>query len=425
MAQATVVAQKQFESAALTFFVETIKLCRAVRPKARWGYYGFPQSFTFDGYNDPAKGPILRALNDKLQPLWDASDILQPSIYLAQWSASAATLAKMNAAQINTTILESVRIQKQTRTRPEIWPFQYFYYNSGKQNVTLTTEDVRASVEFPYELGAKGLVIWGDPSYKNKTVPGSIAQFKRYFKQVLGPAVTVFTKSVSECADSRCNSHGRCTTLAAGTRCECEHGFDPAKNCSSILTIFISVKSDDALSPLDSRGASPSRLFAGEGTRTVFAAAGVPVTPPPPSLPPGDGPPDYQPYPPPCSCANRSLCQPIRSPAYGSRKEVAAVIVTGGDFYFQSWDVEAIDQRYIDWSVTTTIIYQGTDDHLITSNLTCDAHARGVRIVVCTPGFMGGAPGNLRQLANETERHRFIEYWHVYLESQGIDGMLP
>ena len=101
------------------------------------------------------------------------------------------------------------------------------------------------------------------------------------------------------------------------------------------------------------------------------------------------------------------------------------MIVTGGDAYFQSWDVEAIDQRYIDWSVTTTIIYLGTDDHLITSNLTCDAHARGVRIVVCTPGFMGGAPGNLRQLANETERHRFIEYWEVYLTSQGIDGMLP
>ena len=120
LAQATAVAQKQFESAALAFFVETIKLCRAVRPKARWGYYGFPQSFTFDGYNDAVKGPKLRALNDKLQPLWDVSDSLQPSVYLAQWHASVATLAEMNAAQINTTIIESVRILKQSRTRPEI-----------------------------------------------------------------------------------------------------------------------------------------------------------------------------------------------------------------------------------------------------------------------------------------------------------------
>jgi hypothetical protein len=43
---------------------------------------GFPQAFTFDGYDSPSHGPVLRALNDQLQPLWDASDVLLPSIYL-------------------------------------------------------------------------------------------------------------------------------------------------------------------------------------------------------------------------------------------------------------------------------------------------------------------------------------------------------
>lgn len=46
----------------------------------------------------------------------------------------------------------------QTKSRPEIWPYQYFYYNSGHQSVTLTAEDTRASVEFPYNHGATGLV---------------------------------------------------------------------------------------------------------------------------------------------------------------------------------------------------------------------------------------------------------------------------
>lgn len=79
--------------------------------------YGFPQSFTFKGYADPTNGPLLRQKNDKLQSLWDVVDVLQPSIYLAQWGASAASLAKMNAAQINTTMEESVRIQGQVRSR--------------------------------------------------------------------------------------------------------------------------------------------------------------------------------------------------------------------------------------------------------------------------------------------------------------------
>ena len=38
LAEAKAKAKKAFESAALEFFVETIKLCRTLRPNARWGY---------------------------------------------------------------------------------------------------------------------------------------------------------------------------------------------------------------------------------------------------------------------------------------------------------------------------------------------------------------------------------------------------
>ena len=244
LAQATVIAQQQFEKAALAWFVETVKLCRSLRPKARWGYYGFPQSFTFKGYSDPTRGPILRQKNDKLQPLWDAVDVLQPSIYLAQWGASPPTLARMNAAQLNTTMDESVRLQRQTLSRPEIWPYQYFYYNSGKQNVTLTPEDTTISIEYPYDHGATGLVLWGDPLYKNRTVPGTVAQFQRYFADLLGPAVTAFKRKVDACAAQRCHGHGRCllplldaigAAADAAAGCECQPGYDPSTDCKSPL----------------------------------------------------------------------------------------------------------------------------------------------------------------------------------------------
>ena len=38
LAEAKAKAKKAFESAALEFFVETIKLCRTLRPNASWGY---------------------------------------------------------------------------------------------------------------------------------------------------------------------------------------------------------------------------------------------------------------------------------------------------------------------------------------------------------------------------------------------------
>ena len=44
---------------------------------------------------------------------------------------------------------ESVRLQRQTKSHPEIWPYQYFYYNSGRQNVTLTPE---VSIYYPFSF---------------------------------------------------------------------------------------------------------------------------------------------------------------------------------------------------------------------------------------------------------------------------------
>ena len=38
LAQAKVIAKRDFQAAGLDFFVQTIKLCRALRPNARWGY---------------------------------------------------------------------------------------------------------------------------------------------------------------------------------------------------------------------------------------------------------------------------------------------------------------------------------------------------------------------------------------------------
>ena len=40
--QAVLQAKAEWEAAALAFMVQTLQECKAMRPRARWGYYGFP-----------------------------------------------------------------------------------------------------------------------------------------------------------------------------------------------------------------------------------------------------------------------------------------------------------------------------------------------------------------------------------------------
>ena len=131
-----------------------------------------------------------------------------------------------------------MRIQAKTRHQPEIWPFQFFFYNSGHLNQTLTPEDTRASVVFPYAHGASGLVIWGDPRYRSTHISGLIPQFQRYFKQELAPVVSDFKAQVAACAASHCHDHGRCKLAGDGVGfagCECVHGYS-GSNCSNVET---------------------------------------------------------------------------------------------------------------------------------------------------------------------------------------------
>ena len=66
-------AKREFEAAAIELFVSTLTVARGVRPKALWGFYGFPSGFN----------------NAQLKPIWEASSALYPSIYL-QSSVNAA-----------------------------------------------------------------------------------------------------------------------------------------------------------------------------------------------------------------------------------------------------------------------------------------------------------------------------------------------
>ena len=111
------------------------------------GYYGFPNSEFYPcdssgcGYQSKS-GPQFRLQNDKLQPLWEAVDVLLPSVYMqylcpsahcpASWNTTkqANWNSLINARMINGTVEEAVRLQQSTKRKPPVYAYIWAYVSA-------------------------------------------------------------------------------------------------------------------------------------------------------------------------------------------------------------------------------------------------------------------------------------------------------
>uniref|UniRef100_A0A8R1IDB4 Hyaluronidase n=1 Tax=Caenorhabditis japonica TaxID=281687 RepID=A0A8R1IDB4_CAEJA len=77
-------AEKDYEKACQKFFIETIRLGRRLRPKAKWGYYLFPKCNGDVGQKQEGTecSQLFQRFNDDMNWLWVESTALFPSIYL-------------------------------------------------------------------------------------------------------------------------------------------------------------------------------------------------------------------------------------------------------------------------------------------------------------------------------------------------------
>jgi hypothetical protein len=105
-AQAEVQAIIEFETAAIQFFVAALQHGKQLRPNALWGFYGMP-------YVHPKSNA------SKLLPIWEASDVLYPSIYL-----SAAGTARQHVKDTVALSVEmAVDAVKTGQPRKPVYPF--------------------------------------------------------------------------------------------------------------------------------------------------------------------------------------------------------------------------------------------------------------------------------------------------------------
>eukprot|EP00039_Didymoeca_costata_P015420 m.262101 g.262101 ORF g.262101 m.262101 type:complete len:833 (-) comp16222_c0_seq1:188-2686(-) len=257
------IAKKEFETAAMSFMENTIKLGKRMRPNATWGIYMVPYKvhgpcvLTNDseylcGFSHPTYGPKISALYEQLTPLWQTVDAIFPSIYVSgnvsmelqrAYVASNVGMAK-KLANMNK------RVDSNGVQRPTVVPFGELYYHGSFGPVNANIEantlhyannetcagstllnitDNRIQVEAAYNNGADALVLWSGGVLPYMRYQDCRQQLLSWLNTTLFPEVKSFSEQLKNCRDKLCNGHGRCINLTNSgySSCVCDKGFMP------------------------------------------------------------------------------------------------------------------------------------------------------------------------------------------------------
>ncbi|XP_077998849.1 hyaluronidase-1-like [Glandiceps talaboti] len=199
-----IVAKNEFETAAKMLMEGTLKVARDVRPRALWGFYGFPDCYNHEGQSECSVA--VQNVNDNLQWLFDASTAVYPSIYLSY---------KMPNAKgfVFGTLNEARRLVVQSPT-PQTPIYPYTRYNYSRSAYYLTDVDLGYTIGQSMKMGMPGIVIWGD--YLDGNNRQSCLSLQLYLDEMLGPYIADVINQAVICSKTNCNDHGRCVQQSDG-----------------------------------------------------------------------------------------------------------------------------------------------------------------------------------------------------------------
>ena len=258
-AEAKTEAGRRWDTAARTFIEATLDTLHKLRPKGRFGFFGYPDC---DGRQTVDGAPLgcdagFQAMNDNdLGWLWTSSSALFPSTYIAQPPGnypcqshhypcvnrtSNVTFAS-NQRWVDDQIAEAVRLANSTAATqgqrpPLVYPYgrAVFYSRTGYQNASssvMKPSDLASTVARPAAHGVAGVVLWGGSDDCEDTVCGKIhcsnmctaadpcmtcddkcETQARYIASSLGPVAEAAVAAADVCAAKHCPGGGRCATI--------------------------------------------------------------------------------------------------------------------------------------------------------------------------------------------------------------------
>lgn len=171
-------AKASFESAAKRFLLETIETCKAVRPRAKWGYYGYPWAHH-------------AAFEKQLSWLWEASGALYPCVYTWKYGVEPAQGGPKQdqapIAEYEAAIDASIQLSRRFAGEKPVMAFLWLRYHDllpAYKLQMVNPLDLRAMLERPCRAGADGAILWEDIDTAELA-----AAYRAYFLDALGPAM--------------------------------------------------------------------------------------------------------------------------------------------------------------------------------------------------------------------------------------------
>ncbi|XP_065656573.1 uncharacterized protein LOC100204026 isoform X2 [Hydra vulgaris] len=199
-------AKQDFEEAAKNFFVNTINLGKQLRPKALWGFYGFPDCFAHEE-NHYQCSPEVQKYNDRLDWLFQSSTALFPSMYLLDEHPD-------NRDYVLGRLRETLRfaskgVGKNNRNIPIFAYHRNIYENNPLAFNFLTKADLDNTVGLAADIGASGIIVWGN-RFDENTSPEVCHKIDTYIATKLGPYIQNKQRQVESCNNLKCNRRGQC-----------------------------------------------------------------------------------------------------------------------------------------------------------------------------------------------------------------------
>ncbi|CAI5440516.1 unnamed protein product [Caenorhabditis angaria] len=200
----TLIAREEYDSAAKKYFLETIRLGKRLRPKAKWGYYLFPKcNFNVDKTNNKCSDK-MKVYNDNMDWLWKESQALFPSYYLSKKGEERHDIDKLNFAAL---ISETQRVKKVYCPECEIHMFTGFEYDPYKNaSYMYTKASLRISLEYIMRHNLDGAVIWST----SKNMKQRCDNITTYVNDYLGPHVQYINQDLDKCRKKICRGRGEC-----------------------------------------------------------------------------------------------------------------------------------------------------------------------------------------------------------------------
>lgn len=199
-------AKKEFERSARIFMESSIKLARDLRPKGLWGFYGFPDCFGSSETNYRCSNEH-KLLNDNIKWLFSSSTALYPSLYMydqQSWNKEFAYGRLEESFRLTNAVLH-----EKNRTLPVFPYFRHLYEGKPLEFAYLTKVDLRNTIGQAADMGAAGVVIWGNRRDEN-TSPKVCQELNDYVRTRLGPYVESVCHRLETCSVRKCSGHGRC-----------------------------------------------------------------------------------------------------------------------------------------------------------------------------------------------------------------------